>query len=599
MRLKLQTAPPLPAFKAWFSTDGLEPSPISIQDLKQHLHARVEKLRSNPVVATSGRNLILTLEDFELLDECSVTTLRDGDLICVGLLENPTVAEIHLGKRKRSSPLDKAQATLSTSHVASKPRVLTLSTSSASSSGELSTSEESSSDTSGSDSDSDSTSDSSDSSDSDSDSDSDLDSSSSGPIVLSTRALAKSIPNQGLKNFAGRLSNIPSKPSQHIAQPHVPPGHGLSRTRSRNKRKRLSRLHARLEDAGPPPPSGSSLSNTIPLGVKTSQQSLMDTPTKVAKVVIPQGSPQTTHEAHVLHTSSSQTSMVLGSELHNANGVINMVSLRNKNKKKGFKNSMSRPIPDKVVFMPDGSTPNVLDLPTASSSSSGERSEVTSSLLSEHQQFTETNSARQLGRLIPPSEKQEKGQLPSNMFVTSVDVEEDLWSTGAKSGMQRTKPSDTVVHTPDEPLILDYGAASLPPSRTGVTPDATQPNDDARNTLQSFDWNTAESRWAKSPAISAIDQLRAGMLVGWKALAINPKTCTPEFLLSVARIATTSPSITIKHLVRPGAADLSFYRDADMDGIDAVDDPSQTELGDEETVTWNDISANEWRTILD
>jgi hypothetical protein len=70
-----------------------------------------------------------------------------------------------------------------------------------------------------------------------------------------------------------------------------------------------------------------------------------------------------------------------------------MSSLSNKNKRRGFKGAMGQNVPEKIVF----TFPAV----------------------------EETPIARVLPRLIPPSERQ---NLPSNMLVTSVDVEEGLHS---------------------------------------------------------------------------------------------------------------------------------------------------------------------------
>lgn len=77
---------------------------------------------------------------------------------------------------------------------------------------------------------------------------------------------------------------------------------------------------------------------------------------------------------------------------------LTMLSLSNKNKRRGFKNTMGKEVSPKIVFS-EQLSPN-----------------------------TDMNGRVQppAPRLVPPSEKQEKGLLPPNIFVTSVDVEEGL-----------------------------------------------------------------------------------------------------------------------------------------------------------------------------
>ena len=74
-------------------------------------------------------------------------------------------------------------------------------------------------------------------------------------------------------------------------------------------------------------------------------------------------------------------------------------------------------------------------------------------------------------RLIPPSEIQELGQLPSNMFVTSVDVESDIWSDHKKQTLEFSKP---------------------------------------------FDWDRLERLWEECAVLEKLEQLVVGCLVGWK-----------------------------------------------------------------------------------
>jgi len=80
MRLRIQTFPPLPDFKAWFSFEAHE-IPNSIRELKELLCSDIIVLKG---ACVSAREIQLLLDDFELLNESSFTAaLRDGDLLCV------------------------------------------------------------------------------------------------------------------------------------------------------------------------------------------------------------------------------------------------------------------------------------------------------------------------------------------------------------------------------------------------------------------------------------------------------------------------------------------------------------------------------------
>jgi hypothetical protein len=67
----------LPQIKSWFNVDKEE----TVASLKNSLCASVPALRDTHVLATE---LVLTVDDFELLDDTAAHILRDGDLVwCV------------------------------------------------------------------------------------------------------------------------------------------------------------------------------------------------------------------------------------------------------------------------------------------------------------------------------------------------------------------------------------------------------------------------------------------------------------------------------------------------------------------------------------
>ncbi|THH16919.1 hypothetical protein EW146_g3796 [Bondarzewia mesenterica] len=276
----------------------------------------------------------------------------------------------------------------------------------------------------------DSSDDSSTSSSSDPDSDSVVSSSETPPTALSTKKPV---------------------PKVHPQTPHIPPGYGKPQTHSRNLRRRKKHQYER-EAAQPAPASvaltlSTASANALPIGIKTpifTGASAMDgTPEPVA-----------------------------------------MMSLSNKNKRRGFKRSMAGSQPQRIVFNTD-------DGPAAATSAPPSK----------------------LPRLIPPSEKQAMGLLPANMFVTSVDVEAGMsprkgngaWQLDGEETQPRRKKRRK------DAAEEDYEAAE----------DIELPYDDdqaasAAVVKEGPDWEEIEKRWETLERVQKGTPLRNGGLVGWK-----------------------------------------------------------------------------------
>ena len=87
MRLRIQTEPPLPNVKAWFSFPQSECSSNSLDALKTSLCCHIKTLNDAKIKPSRVR---LVMDDYELLDELEVEgILRDGD--CIVLQEIPLV----------------------------------------------------------------------------------------------------------------------------------------------------------------------------------------------------------------------------------------------------------------------------------------------------------------------------------------------------------------------------------------------------------------------------------------------------------------------------------------------------------------------------
>ena len=91
MRLRIQTFNPLPEIKAWFIPDIQNAT--SVYNLKEALCSRLQALKDRKF---SGKDLILLLDDFELLNDSPFSAVRDGDLICVRLSPSAQVKDVEM-----------------------------------------------------------------------------------------------------------------------------------------------------------------------------------------------------------------------------------------------------------------------------------------------------------------------------------------------------------------------------------------------------------------------------------------------------------------------------------------------------------------------
>jgi len=139
---------------------------------------------------------------------------------------------------------------------------------------------------------------------------------------------------------------------------------------------------------------------------------------------------------------------------------LTMSLLSNKNKRRGFKNAMGKEVPPKIIFSgqvcPDTKVNGRLQVPAP--------------------------------RLVPPSEKQEKGLLPPNIFVTSVNVEEKL---------RRSKKPKAVI-----PVIQQR---ETPP---------------VGRTTGELDRAAIHAKWDSLGLVSDVTRLSTGTTVGWKVRPI-------------------------------------------------------------------------------
>ncbi|KAG2344969.1 hypothetical protein BDR05DRAFT_960940 [Suillus weaverae] len=304
----------------------------------------------------------------------------------------------------------------------------------------------------------------------------------------------------------------------------VPPGYGKPSTRNRNLRRRRKRVaeHDQPPDEPLAPTSGANAVLPLPI-----QQNNLTRPSSEAYVADAEPEP----EPNVM-----------------------MISLRNKNKKKNFRQLMDKPLPPKIVFAELENAPARADPPDKLAPAGTSNSEKVAVPPVKH------------ARLIPPSERDD---LPSNIFVTSVDVEEGQRSKKKRRSKEQlvTASCDNESCTAD--FTLDYGLAEVPMTNPGEALHLR-----------------AEQQWDLLPQLTSASQVKVDNVVAYKGLAINPMTWTPEMLIKVARVMSLSSThVTTSTLQR--SAQVSFG------GLTDVTEAEE----EDETYTWADILSQDWRVV--
>ena len=149
-----------------------------------------------------------------------------------------------------------------------------------------------------------------------------------------------------------------------------------------------------------------------------------------------------------------------------------MMSLKNKNKRRGFKNTTSG-APAHISFKDD-----------------------------DHAVVTPSQPPQK--RLIPPSERDE---LPPRLFVTSVDLEAGMWPRDDEQKWDRKQKKvqrDAYGYVAEEQadVKLDYGEE-----------DTTIASD--------LDYAALEKAWATAPVLGYKTALPVGSVVGWQVRRIT------------------------------------------------------------------------------
>lgn len=182
-----------------------------------------------------------------------------------------------------------------------------------------------------------------------------------------------------------------------------------------------------------------------------------------------------------------------------------MASLQNKNKRRGFKHALTQGVPAKILFS-DASQP--------AAEQSMDVDVVEAALAPEPQR----SSSRAQPRLVPPSEKQERGLLPANMFVTSVDVEEGLWPAKGKKKKKKKAPVKEAQWDYEEEEQTFAGG--LPYDDVPDVP-AAMPAAGVQDDSASTERVVVAARWDTLRKITEKEQVQVGTTVAWKVRALS------------------------------------------------------------------------------
>ncbi|KAI0643595.1 hypothetical protein C8Q79DRAFT_1022626 [Trametes meyenii] len=558
MRLKVESVAPLPHVKAWFSTNAVP----TILDLKASLCSDLSPLSHDRV---RPQDVLLLLDDFELLDSSAIDVVRDGDLVVIKKKPVPPVSkrkatsqDIASPARKRTKTEDGRTSSRAPVVTARAPPKLHAKPRPEDPSSDSSTDSESEDNSTDSDSDSES--------ESSSDSDSNSSESSSSSSSSSATSSAAGRPHKNVANAPAvkQLKANPAKPDG----PPVPPGLGKPATHSRNLRRRRKRMYERLTATAEP-----ASVNDIPLGTRA------HTVDDVADVAEVPPEPRAQPPLQVQPARVNGKGKAKATELPlGETPAFMMASLQNKNKRRGFKNALTQGVPPKIVFPDaDNSENPVMDV--------DQDAQIVEAALQPQPSPPEAETPRLAQpRLIPPSEKQERGLIPANMFVTSVDVEEGLWpAKGKKKKKKKVQAEKTWDYEEEDTFAggLPYDDVPEVPAPANTTPQGDI------TVVGSAEHAVVAAKWDSLRKITDRAQVPSGTTVAWKALGINFTTLTPEMLLHIGRVTTCDDFLVVERLAESGSAEVSFG------GAIAEEEGGAVE----ETFEWPDVLSGDWRLV--
>jgi len=157
-------------------------------------------------------------------------------------------------------------------------------------------------------------------------------------------------------------------------------------------------------------------------------------------------------------------------------------------------------------------------------------------MASNHRVFQDDSSSPSKGtpngtraRLIPPSERTD---LPRNIIVTSIDVEDGMWHKGTRVNGKKNKAK---TKSPDRQYsgMFDGYEAGLHKAvdETEFVPTQRSVQPEPALGEQGWSWDTVDRSWENYPLLTSVDLLRKGSTLLWKELALNTETWAPEIMI--------------------------------------------------------------------
>jgi hypothetical protein len=193
-----------------------------------------------------------------------------------------------------------------------------------------------------------------------------------------------------------------------------------------------------------------------------------------------------------------------------------MASLKNKNKKRGFKDAFHAPIPSKIVFA-DGDNSKTSSIPHESGSEGGDVSSIA---------LLVTGAKPGAPRLVPPSERYALGLLPQNVVVTSVDVGDDF---SKKCKRQRLRNDESFGTYYDEHREEAGRQIQSAQNVDMVTAEDEEQQQVMSGTSWEHLYSDAEIKWETLITLTERMQIEPGCHVVWKASILTtplPLTCS-------------------------------------------------------------------------
>ncbi|EJU05984.1 hypothetical protein DACRYDRAFT_112795, partial [Dacryopinax primogenitus] len=461
-RVKVITHAPLPLVRVWFEVSTAVLRGATVRDLKEELCQSIPALADGGLSAT---NITLEIDEFELLDESGVSVIQNEDLLSIKAKSPPH--SIGLPKRRREAvdyfPFQAKRRRVDGVFETNPPRLQNspANTGDVSSSTPSKTTDEDSSS-------------SGDVSEEENEEENESQSTSSTSTQDSSE-FSKST-SAAVDVESGALSNI----SEMAVQLNGPPPHAIQFSP-------IAHESTRTQTARPVPPGEGKPSTHARNVRRRKRQALL----KAGSTITPHEESTPTLAPESLHQGGNEqhldglpydTPPPEPLPVFSAMAALTLPSkLTNKNKRKGFKKSMDGKAGQKIIF----------------------------------------GSPSRHHRLIPPSEK---GDIPHNMFITSVDC-----SARETISME----------------MIDHATI-----------------------LSSSDWDRIEGKFDSYEKVSSLTDLTTGDVVAWQALALNQRTCSPEVMLHLATVVAVSRqeenTCTVSFLQRPEKRSHDEEDDASM-----------------------------------